>query len=89
MERELDKITIENETGDKKDYWIEGLFDMEDDTYALLSSSDDEMYVMKVEEQNGEQYLVGVDDPEEQQNILNAYEIALEADPDDENYGPH
>ena len=75
-----DYITIEDEEGNQKDFAIEALFDMEDESYALLAA-DDETIVMKVEDVEGDQYLVGIGDPNESEAILEAYQIAVENAP--------
>lgn len=77
-----DKITIENERGEQLQYTIEALFDMEQQSYALLHSEED-LLLMRIEEEDGEQYLVGIDDPEEAQSVMEAYQIAVEAAPAD------
>ncbi|MDE5414447.1 DUF1292 domain-containing protein [Alkalihalobacterium chitinilyticum] len=80
-----DHITVEDEHGNEMDYAVEALFDMDEHSYALLSS-DDEIVLMRVEDHEGEQQLVGLSDPEERDAILSAYEIAVEANPaEDEN----
>ncbi|MCL7746052.1 MULTISPECIES: DUF1292 domain-containing protein [Halalkalibacter] len=78
-----DQITIEDEQGHMKDYAVEALFDMEDHSYALLTSNE-ETILMRVEDEEDEQYLVGITDPEERDSILEAYEIAVEANPAEE-----
>ncbi|PLT33581.1 DUF1292 domain-containing protein [Bacillus sp. V5-8f] len=75
-----DFIIVEEENGEEKQYAVDALFDIEDNSYALLSSGDD-LILMRVEEEDGEQYLVGLDDPVERENILNAYEVAVESAP--------
>jgi uncharacterized protein YrzB (UPF0473 family) len=75
-----DYITIEDEQGNQKEFAVEALFDMEDESYALLRS-EDETIVMRVEGEEGEQYLVGITDPEESEAILDAYQIAVENAP--------
>jgi len=72
-----DYITIADEDGHEREYAIEALFDMEDQSYALLRSGD-ETIVMRIEEEDGEHYLVGIVDPEESEAILDAYQIAVE-----------
>ncbi|WP_096200595.1 DUF1292 domain-containing protein [Bacillus sp. FJAT-45350] len=83
---ERDHITIEDEQGIERDYSVEALFDMEDESYALLSSSE-EMLVMRVEEEEGQQYLIGITDSDERDAILDAYALAVEAQP--ENVHPY
>ncbi|MFC0560044.1 DUF1292 domain-containing protein [Halalkalibacter alkalisediminis] len=77
-----DQITIEDENGQTKDYSVEALFDMEEHSYALLSSNEDTI-LMRVEDEADGQYLVGITDPEERDSILYAYEIAVDANPAD------
>ncbi|WP_078549360.1 DUF1292 domain-containing protein [Litchfieldia alkalitelluris] len=83
MEREeevRDTVTIEDENGVEREYMIEALFDMENDAYALLRDGE-ETILMRIEDEEDEQYLVGIDDPEEKNSILDAYQIAVEAAP--------
>jgi hypothetical protein len=75
-----DYITIEDDQGNRKEFAVEALFDMEDESYALLSAND-ETIVMKVEGEEGKQNLVGISDPLKSQSILDAYEIAVEEAP--------
>ncbi len=77
-----DYITIEDQEGHEKQYAVEALFDMEDQSYALLSS-EEETILMRVEGDDEDRYLVGITDEEEKDAILSAYEIAVEAAPAD------
>jgi hypothetical protein len=74
---ERDYITIEDNEGNKKEFSVEGIIHQGEKTYALLKG-DTETVLMKVEEEGDEQYLVGIEDEEEADSILSAYEIALE-----------
>lgn len=74
---ERDYITVEDERGNQKEYAVEALFDMEEESYALLKSGT-ETILMKVEGEEGDQYLLGISDPSESEAILDAYEIAVE-----------
>lgn len=76
-----DQITIEDDDGNEKEYNVEALFDMADESYALLSSNE-EVILMRIEEYEDEQTLVGVTNPEEKASILSAYALAVEADRD-------
>ena len=76
-DEDRDYITVEDEKGNRKDYSVEALFDMEEESYALLKA-EDETIVMKVEGDEGDQYLLGISDPLESEAILDAYEIAVE-----------
>lgn len=75
-----DHVTIEDESGNRKDFAVEALFNMNDESYALLQGSEG-LLLMKVEGEESDQYLVGISNPEEAESILNAYEIAVEAAP--------
>jgi hypothetical protein len=75
-----DYITILDDKGNLKDFAVEALFEMEDDSYALLKA-EDETIVMKIEGEKGNQDLVGITDPSESEAILAAYQIAVEHAP--------
>lgn len=75
-----DYITIEDVKGNRKEFAVEALFDMEEESYALLAG-EDETIVMKVEGEVGKQYLVGISDPAESEAILDAYQIAVKEVP--------
>ncbi|MBT2698730.1 DUF1292 domain-containing protein [Bacillus sp. ISL-40] len=75
-----DYITIEDGHGNLKEFAVEALFDMEDESYALLNA-EDETIVMKIEGEEGNQDLVGINDPSESEAILAAYQIAVEHAP--------
>ena len=75
-----DYITIEDDVGNRKEFAVEALFDMEDESYALLAA-EDETIVMKIEGEEGNQYLVGISDPLESEAILDAYQIAVKEAP--------
>jgi uncharacterized protein YrzB (UPF0473 family) len=77
-----DYITIEDDVGNKKDFAVEALFDMEDESYALLAA-EEETIVMKIEGDEGNQYLVGISDPAKSEAILDAYQVAVQQAPAD------
>jgi hypothetical protein len=81
-----DKIVVLDETGNEKELSIEALFDMKDKTYALLRSERDgnDTFVMQVENTDDGQFLTGISDPSERHMILDAYEIAVDANPETE-----
>ncbi len=76
------RITVEDQHGNEKEYAVEALFDMNEEWYALLRSDEDRVLMRVVNEEGEDQYLVGIDDPEEAASVLDAYQIALEADED-------
>ncbi|MGF6948999.1 uncharacterized protein YrzB (UPF0473 family) [Neobacillus sp. B4I6] len=75
-----DYITIEDDQGNLKEFAVEALFDMKDESYALLNA-EDETIVMKIEGEEGNQDLVGINNPSESEAILAAYQIAVEHAP--------
>lgn len=83
-EQARDWITVEDEEGNSRVMAVEALFDMDDEWYALLQT-DEEMVLMRVEGEGDDQFLVSVDDPEEKESILDAYQIAMEASPTEGN----
>ncbi|WP_449540219.1 DUF1292 domain-containing protein [Ferdinandcohnia sp. Marseille-Q9671] len=78
-----DKIVVMDENGIEKEFSVEALFDMKNKTFALLRSPQnaDHTFVMQVENSDEGQYLVGVNDPSERDMVLDAYEIAVDANP--------
>ncbi|RFB11381.1 DUF1292 domain-containing protein [Bacillus sp. HNG] len=78
-----DKIVVLDENGDEKEFSIEALFDMKDKTYALLRSEQDQnhTFVMQVENTEDGQFLTGINDSSERDMVLDAYEIAVDANP--------
>lgn len=75
-----DLILIEDEDGIEREYAVEALFDIEDESFALLASGED-LLLMRIEEEEGEQFLIGLDDHEEAENILHAYQVAIDSAP--------
>jgi len=78
-----DLITVEDESGNEISYEVEALFDMRGETYALLRSEDDTI-LMQVEEDEHGQHLIGLSNKAEKDNILDAYQIAVDAAPAEE-----
>ena len=76
-----DRIIVEDNQGQQKEYGIEGLFEMNDQDYVLLTSEDAEPVLMRVEGEGDDQELVGIQDPDELQSLLDAYQIAVDAAP--------
>ncbi|MBU9720585.1 MULTISPECIES: DUF1292 domain-containing protein [Bacillaceae] len=79
---EQELITIKDEEGNEKVFQVDAMFDMGDYTYAMITSGD-ETLIMRVEEDNGEQSLISATE-EEIENLLAAYNIALNADYDED-----
>jgi hypothetical protein len=78
-----DVIIVEDAQGQQQEFGIEGLFELDDQSYVLLASEDDTV-LMKVEGEGDDQELVGIQDPELLQSLLDAYQIAVEAAPAEE-----
>ncbi|PGT81022.1 DUF1292 domain-containing protein [Bacillus sp. AFS040349] len=85
LEQERDIITVEDENGKERTFSVEALLVVEADTYALLTSKDhyyDPIIMQVLNEEDG-QYLVGVSDPIKKNIVIDAYEIAVDANPAD------
>ncbi|MFD2213310.1 MULTISPECIES: DUF1292 domain-containing protein [Metabacillus] len=85
LEQERDFITVEDEYGKERTFSVEALLAVEAETYALLTSkdNDDDSIIMQVLDEEDGQYLVGVSDPIKKNIVLDAYEIAVDANPAD------
>ncbi|GAA0329520.1 hypothetical protein GCM10008967_20020 [Bacillus carboniphilus] len=83
-DEQRDTVVIEDHLGSEKEYAVEALFDMEEKLYALLRDRDNDTIVLRVEDEGEDQYVVGIFDPQEKENILDAYQIAIEAASDEE-----
>ncbi|KKI94084.1 hypothetical protein WQ54_00660 [Bacillus sp. SA1-12] len=80
-----DVISVEDENGIEMQFSVEALLTMEECTYALLRAKNDltNAILMQVENEDDGQYLVGIDDPQKTKLLLDAYEIAVDANPAD------
>ncbi|MGB8956768.1 MAG: DUF1292 domain-containing protein [Tumebacillaceae bacterium] len=76
-----DRIIVEDDQGQQREYGIEGMFEMDEQDYVLLTAEDDEPVLMRVEGEGDDQELVGIQDPDELQSLLDAYQIAVDAAP--------
>ncbi|MCM3575127.1 MULTISPECIES: DUF1292 domain-containing protein [Mesobacillus] len=75
-----DLVTVTDDRGRERQFEVEALFDMNGESYAMLRDEEGTV-LMKVEEQGGEQYLVGLDSDIEKSQLLDAYQIAVDAAP--------
>lgn len=78
-----DLVTVKDDKGRQKQYEVEALFEMNGESYALLRDRE-ETVLMRVEEETGEQVLVGLNNELEKSNLLDAYQIAVDAAPAEE-----
>ncbi|WP_264191488.1 DUF1292 domain-containing protein [Metabacillus litoralis] len=84
-QHERDLITVVDEKGNEKQLIVEALFNLENETYALFQESEDfnHTFIMQVEDEEDGQYLVHINDFNKKNLILDAYEIAVDANPAD------
>ncbi len=75
-----DVIVVTDEFGQQLEFGIEGLFEVDDESYVLLTSDEDTL-LMKIEGEGEDQELVGIEDPELLQSLLDAYQLAVAAAP--------
>lgn len=73
-----DKIVLLDEYGNEEEFIILATFGLDDDNYAALLPSNNmesDIYILKIEEdKNGDLLLMGIDDDEELQDAIDAYE---------------
>lgn len=83
--KERDIITVQDENGEEKQLSVEALLAIDSETYALLTSKEklNDTYIMQVKNEEDGQYLIGIDDPTITSMVLDAYEIAIDANPAD------
>lgn len=78
-----DLVTVRDEMGNDRQFEVEALFEMNGQSYAMLREGE-ETVVMKVEDQGEDQFLVGLESEGEKSNLLDAYQIAVDAAPAEE-----
>jgi hypothetical protein len=78
-----DLVTVVDDQGIQRQFEVEALFEMNGESFAMLRDQDGTV-LMRVEEQNGQQFLVGLNDEIEKSNLLDAYQIAVDAAPAEE-----
>ncbi|WNF21073.1 DUF1292 domain-containing protein [Mesobacillus jeotgali] len=75
-----DLVTVTDDTGKERKFEVEALFEMNGESYAMLRNEDGTV-LMKVEEQGEDQFLVGLESETEKSQLLDAYQIAVDAAP--------
>jgi hypothetical protein len=75
-----DLVTVTDDTGKERQFEVEALFEMNGESYAMLRNEDGTV-LMKVEEQGHDQFLVGLENGTEKSQLLDAYQIAVDAAP--------
>lgn len=78
-----DLVTVSDDRGNERQFVVEALFVMNGQSYAMLRDGD-ETLVMKVEDHGEDQFLVGLESEGEKSNLLDAYQIAVDAAPAEE-----
>lgn len=85
MSEEMDIILLYDEDGNESEFEVVATLEVEDNEYAILLPRDDsrdpdaeevdEAYVLRIEQdENGEDILTGIDDEEELNMVIDAYE---------------
>lgn len=85
MSEEMDMIVLYDEDGNETEFEVVATLEVEDNEYAILLPRDDdrdpeaeivdEAYVLRIEQdENGEDILVGIEDEEELNMVIDAYE---------------
>lgn len=73
-----ERIILLDELGKEQEFVILATFGLDDDDYAALMPADDiegPTYILRMErDENGELLLAGIDDDEELQDAIEAYE---------------
>lgn len=80
MDEDIKTITLYDEENNECRFEVLAVLDVDEDRYAVLMPEDsdegeEEAYVLRVEQdENGEGILVGIDDDEELDTVVEAYE---------------
>ncbi|WLR56976.1 DUF1292 domain-containing protein [Mesobacillus subterraneus] len=75
-----DLVTVTDGSGKERQFEVEALFEMNGESFAMLRDEEGTV-LMRVEEQGGDQYLVGLESEMEKSDLLDAYQIAVDAAP--------
>ena len=73
-------ITMVDEDGEKVDFELIEIIELDENRYALLAPIGDEedAYVYKIEEVDGKEQYIAVDDEEEFERVLEEYESTFD-----------
>lgn len=75
-----DLVTVTDDLGKERQFEVEALFEMNGESYAMLRDEEGTV-LMKVEVQDGDQFLLGLNSDIEKSHLLDAYQIAVDAAP--------
>lgn len=82
MSKEDNIITLIDDNGEEQDFELMATFEFENNEYAVLfplSEEEEGAYVLKIEyEEDGQLILVNIDDEEEFDNVVAAYEAIVD-----------
>jgi uncharacterized protein YrzB (UPF0473 family) len=73
-------ITMVDEDGEKVDFELVEIIELDGNKYALLApiGDEDDAYVYKIEEVDGKEQYIAVEDEEEFEKVLEEYESTFE-----------
>lgn len=74
-------VMLIDESGQEKEFAILTVFEIEDQEYAVLVACDDadeEGVILRIEEEDGEEFLVDIEDDKEWELVVEAYEKLVE-----------
>lgn len=80
MEEDKDIVVLYNEEDKECRFEVLAVLDVDDGRYAILmpedcDEEDEEAYVLRIEkDENGQDILIGIDDDEELDTVVEAYE---------------
>ena len=85
MSEEMDLILLYDEDGNETEFEVVATLEVDENEYAILLPRDDERdpevdevdeaYILRIEkDENGEDVLIGIDDEEELNMVIEAYE---------------
>ncbi|MBT2695419.1 DUF1292 domain-containing protein [Bacillus sp. ISL-55] len=75
-----DLVTVTDDSGRERQFEVEALFEMNGESFAMLRDEEGTV-LMRVEEDGGNQFLVGLESDLEKSDLLDAYQIAVDAAP--------
>ncbi|MFA9558883.1 DUF1292 domain-containing protein [Evansella sp. AB-rgal1] len=78
---EKEQITIRDDEGNEKVFQVDAMFEMGDHSYAMVTSGDNTFVMRIMDNGDRKQSLISATD-EEIENLMDAYNIALDADSD-------
>jgi hypothetical protein len=73
-----DQVTIKDENGNNKEYKVQAMFEMANERYAILSSSE-EVALMRIKEDENQQTFEEITNPEEKASLFSAHALEVEA----------